>query len=322
MSKLLRVPFALDENNQLLNPANAEKGKIYFCPVCNEPVIYRHGEKEKRVAHFAHKVSGSCNQETITHKTAKLLIQKAVDDWKSGKGETPIIERACQGCGKTMPQQLPEKVDKALLEYRLENGFIVDVALMVKDKPQAAIEIWVTHAVDRIKASNLSVPFIELDGYGVIENPMVWQPMVDNFKPLLCNECKSIYLKFQAKATQVAKACNLVLPNSYYRHGICKCWKCKREIIVFAWVKDVMHDNSAPKIQPPPRTVQYRFSKTVGDKYWVNSCPYCQSIQGDFFLYCEPDGAFFGVNCTEDSVTAFESDMFRIASHAKRLGYL
>jgi hypothetical protein len=316
----LRVPFAVDDEERLYNPTIAEKGKNYFCPACREPVIFKQGEI--RTAHFAHKVSETCNQETITHKTAKLLIQKAVDEWKSGKSKSPTLQRACQICGTSISQLLPEKVDSAILEYRLADGSIADVALIVEDMAQAAIEIRVTHAVDEIKVNRLPVPFIELNGYEIIENPAVWKPITDNFKPLTCDQCKLTYSRFQAKVRQIAKASGLELPSTYYRHGFCKCWKCKREIVVFAWPKDGIHDNSAPKIKPPPSTVQYRYSKTAGNKYWVNTCPYCQSIQGDFFLYNEPDEPFFGLNCKEDSSTAFDRDMLKIAAYAVQIKLL
>jgi hypothetical protein len=313
----LRVPFAVDDEGRLYSPVSAEKGRNYFCPACQEPVIFRQGEI--RVAHFAHKVSDTCNQETITHKTAKLLVQKAVHEWKAGKSNSPMLQRVCQICGASGSQPLPDKVDSAILEYRLEDGSVVDVALMVEHSAQAAVEIKVTHAVDELKANSLHVPFIELDGYEVIENPTVWKSITDNFKSLTCCKCKSIYLKFQDKTRQIAKASNIELPAAYYRYGLCKCWKCKREIIVLAWPKDGMHDDSAPKVKPRPRTVQYRFSKTVGSKYWVNTCPYCQSIQGDFFLYREPDGPFFTIDVEEDSPAAFDRDMMRIAVHSLKL---
>lgn len=316
----LRVPFAVDDEERIYSPATAEKDGNYSCPACGEPVIFKQGEI--RIAHFAHKVSDICSQETITHKTAKLLVQKAVREWRSGKGNSPTLQRACQICGTSISQLLPGKVDSAVLEFRLADGWIADVALLVGEIAQAAVEIRVTHAVDEIKANRLPVPFIELDGYEVIENPTVWKPITDNFKPLTCDKCKSAYLRFQAKVKQVAEISNLELPTAYYRYGFCKCWKCKREIIVFAWPKDGMHDDAAPKAKPIPRTVQYRFSKTVGDKYWVNTCSYCQSIQGDFFLYSEPDGPFFAVNVEEDSPMAFDRDMMKIAEYAVQIGLL
>jgi len=317
----LRVPFAFDDEEQIHTPENAEKGRTYFCPACREPVILKQGEI--KTAHFAHKVSESCNQESIIHKTAKLLVQKAVEAWKAGKSESPTLLRKCQICGKSVNQTLPEKIESATLEYKLSDGSIVDVALLVEGVPQAAVEIRATHAVDDIKAKRLSVPFIELDANEVIQNPTLWNPIKDNFKPLVCSQCRSTWLRFQAKAKQIAQATNVELPTAYYRYGIHKCWKCKREILVFTWPSGedkapVLFENQAPKLKPIPRTIQYRFSKMAGTTYWVNTCPYCKAIQGDFFLNMEPDGAFFGVHCVDDSPTAFENDMLRIAAHAAR----
>ncbi|MFM8332818.1 MAG: competence protein CoiA family protein [Candidatus Methylumidiphilus sp.] len=310
----LRVPFVIDDEGRLYSPATAEKTGNYACPACREPVIFKHGKV--KIPHFAHKATVTCNQETVTHKIAKMLIQNAVRDWKLGKGKQPIIQRACQVCGVSINQPLPEKVDGAVLEFRLTDGSIVDVALTVREIAQAAVEIKVTHAVDEIKILRLSLPFIELNGDEVIRNPLVWKPIADKFKPLTCDNCKAAYVKFQAKAEQVAKVCGIELPTAYYRHGLCTCWKCKREIIVFAWPKNGIHDDSPPKIKPVPKTVQYRYSNTLNGKYWVNTCPYCQSIQGDFFLHRESDGPFFAVNIEEDYPTEFRKDMLKIAAHA------
>jgi ssDNA-binding Zn-finger/Zn-ribbon topoisomerase 1 len=316
----LVVPFAIDEAGRLCRPATAERGKSYRCPACREPIVFRQGKI--KVPHFAHKVSDACNQETIVHKTAKLLIQTVVQEWKSGKSNSPAVQRACEICGTSVSQPLPEKVDGAVLEYRLGDGSVADIALMVGDMAQAAVEVRVTHAVGEVKANRLPIPFIEVDGYDIIENATAWKPTIDNFRPLTCERCKSAYSRFRARAKRVAKANNLELPTEYYRHGLHKCWKCKHEIIVFGWPKDAMHDNSAPKTEPLPRTVQYRYSGTAGFKYWANTCPHCRSIQGDFFLYAEPDGPFFSVHFGADSPTAFGKDMMKIASHAAQIGFL
>ena len=87
----LFVPFAVDNEGRLCSPETAEKGRSYFCPACHETVILKHG-KIRRV-HFAHKIDGSCNQETIIHKTAKQLVQKAVHEWKTGKSDSPTLQR-------------------------------------------------------------------------------------------------------------------------------------------------------------------------------------------------------------------------------------
>lgn len=88
-------------------------------------------------------------------------------------------------------QALPDKVDRAILEYRMPEGSIVDIALMVANEAAAAIEIRVTHAVDENKAKSLSVPFIELDGQAVIENPTIFQPIRDHFLPFFLQKVQT-----------------------------------------------------------------------------------------------------------------------------------
>ena len=240
----LRVPFAFDDEKRLYAPQTAEKGKHYFCPACKDAVILRKGEI--KTAHFAHKVSETCNQETILHKTAKQCIVEVISDWKSGKIDAPILKRVCEICRKSVDQPLPDKVERAVLEYRMSDGFVVDVALMVGNEPAAAIEIRVSHAVDENKAELLSVPFIELDGQSVLENPTIFEPIRDHFFPFTCGVCKRAKALFQVKVNEIAKQTGIKLPDRYYRYGFCECWRCKREIIVYAWPKASEWDNSAP----------------------------------------------------------------------------
>ena len=316
----LRVPFAFDDEKRLYDPQTAEKGKHYFCPACQDTVIFRKGEI--KTAHFAHKASETCNQETILHKTAKQRIVEVISDWKSGKIDAPILKRTCEICRKFTDQPLPDKVEYAMLEYRILDGFIVDVALIVENKPVAAIEIRVTHAVNESKAELLSVPFIELEGQKVIENPTIFEPTRDCFLPFTCGACKRARKLFQVKVKEIARQTGIELPARYYRYGFCECWKCKREIIVFAWPKASEWDNSAPKMEPIPQTIQYRYSNTIGGKYWVNTCPRCKSIQGDWFLFSEPDGPFFGIRCEENSQEAYHKDMKNIIGYAVYNGML
>ena len=124
---------------------------------------------------------------------------------------------------------------------------------------------------------------------------------------------------FFEKASQVAKKAGQALPASPYRYGIAKCWKCKEDVLVFSWPG---HDAEAGPASPPlprPPTVQFRYSRTAGVKYWANTCPYCRSLQGDFYLY---DGPFLcGLSLTDD-LDSLKVDMLRIAEHAEFDGIL
>ena len=314
----LRVPFAFDDEKKLYDPEAAEKGKRYFCPACQDTVILRKGEI--KTAHFAHKVSEICNQETILHKTAKQLIVDVISDWKSGKIDAPVLKRTCEICRQPKDQPLPDKVECAMLEYRMSDGFIVDVALMVENKPAAAIEIRVNHAVDENKAKLLSIPFIELEGQKVVENPTIFEPIWDRFQPLTCTTCKQAKVQYLVKVNEVAEQTGVELPDRYYRYGLYECRRCKREIIVFAWHK--ISKGAAPNGKPIPRMIQRRYFNSAGCNYWVNICPYCESFWGDWILFSESDGPFFGIPCEENSQDAYNRDMENIINYAVYRGML
>lgn len=308
----LRVPFAFDDEKKLYDPEAAEKGKCYFCPACQDTVILRKGKI--KTPHFAHKVSETCNQETIIHKTAKQLIVDIISDWKSDKTDAPVLKRTCEICRQSKDQSLPDKVECAMLEYRMSDGFIVDVALMVENEPAAAIEIRVSHAVDENKAELLSVPFIELEGQKVVENPTVFEPVLDRFLSFTCGACKQAKAQFEIKVKEIAKQTGVELPDRYYRYGLYECRRCKREIIVFAWPK--ISKGAAPNGKPIPRIIQRRYFNFAGGNYWINICPYCESFWGHWILFSECDGPFFGIRCEENSQEAYHKDMQDIVGRA------
>lgn len=312
----LKVPCAIDSEGNISYPCDSERGNVYFCPACGCRVILRKGSV--KTAHFAHDRDAVCAQETILHKTAKLLIQKAVRDWKKGEGERPAFVRACQICSGKAEQPVPDKVDDALLEYRLPNGYVVDVALMVNGEVEAAVEVHVTHAVDETKAQGLFIPFLEVSGLAVVEDPYRWVSLLDYFQPITCRNCRITFDKFQLKTKELAHRAGIVLPSSYYRYGICQCWKCNREILVFDWPERGW-SQAKPLQMPVPKTIQYRYSKTVNQKYWVNTCSYCHSIQGDFYL-----GNVFYIDSDlqDSSPESFIKDLMKIALNAAYEGLL
>jgi hypothetical protein len=310
----VRIPYALDAEGRLVSIQEAGRNLPYFCPLCKNPVIVRKGEI--RIHHFSHKVSDVCTQETVIHKLAKLRIQQAVLAWKKDPSiSAPKIIRKCLYCQKLHLQSIPNKVDRADLEVLLSDGSIADVALMVNDQPAAVIEVRVTHAVDEEKALSLPVSFIEVDGIEVVKDPFQLNPIVDNFKPYVCRECNKVLEAFMRRAKIIAEKTHLQLPESYYRYGISRCWKCKEKILVFSWPNHFPGEPDEPLIKPKPYTIKYRYSKTAETKYWINTCPFCDNSQGDHFLYNESLEPFCGIYCTDDDSNGFLFDMLQIAHY-------
>ena len=308
----LKIPVAVvSTTGEVVNAENALKGEVYLCPQCATTLILKKGEV--KIAHFAHKPNDVCSTETVIHKTAKLLIQAEVRDWKAGLKEAPTLVRRCGTCKLRKAQKLPDKVMEALLEYRLPEGYITDIALIGKDaQVEAAIEVKVSHAIGDDKANNLSIPYFEVDGNDIIVNPSTWIPLRDGFRPITCKKCRENPKLFQKRCQEIAQDCKIKLPTEYYRYAPIKCWKCTKETLVFSWPGH--KNNIEPRPAGRPRTVQYRYSKVVGGKYWANVCGHCDILQGDFFLYAEPDSPLFGFDCSGDSEDDFKRDIARIAN--------
>lgn len=94
---------------------------------------------------------------------------------------------------------------------------------------------------------------------------------------------------------EVAKECGVLLPvESKYEYALHICYKCEKQMIVFDWSNSEMWSKEEPP-EPIPKTVQKRYTQTIGESYWANVCPFCNSVQGDWYLNMEPGGAFSGM---------------------------
>jgi len=85
------------------------------------------------------------------------------------------------------------------------------------------------------------------------------------------------------------------LPNLYFQQPFNStmyefrdyhCWKCQQAMIVFNWKGHLLYQQCPPP-EPIPPSIQYRFSRSVRMKYWVNVCLECDAIQGDNFVFEE-----------------------------------
>ena len=61
-------------------------------------------------------------------------------------------------------------------------------------------------------------------------------------------------------------------------------------------------------IQNRVPTFKFKFSKTVGQKYYANTCPKCGYISGEFSLHSEPGAPFFPSD-KEDAKTLFMTEI-------------
>lgn len=69
----------------------------------------------------------------------------------------------------------------------------------------------------------------------------------------------------------------------------------EQEVFVLSDVV-VLPINILEYLQKRVPTFKLKYSKTVGDKYYANTCPRCGMLSGDFYLHSEPGAPFFPVD--------------------------
>ena len=294
----LAVPVAHTSEGKSVCPRDADRKDEHYCPACEEKLIYRVGEVMR--PHFAHHGGDPCSSpETILHHAAKRRLARTIRQWVEGKCQAPRFARECKLCGKPkVEQKIPDSITEARLEQVLPNGYRPDVLLLAGEddpEPAAAIEVVVTHTVDNQKGEDLSLPWIEVAAESVMEemgeqDPECFEVERDGLGKPLCTGCGQRLADLRRKLEDLLGRWNVDWQEGVYRIGIQDCWNCGVTIPVFDWGGG-MHSTDKPPA-PRPRTVQYRYSNTVGSKYWANTCPECNQIQGDWPLRKKRDGAF------------------------------
>lgn len=73
-----------------------------------------------------------------------------------------------------------------------------------------------------------------------------------------------------------------------YRARLHQCYRCREYIVVFTWLEHEMWSQAMPP-KPIPRSIKYRYSKSLQKKYWVNTCQQCGATQGDGFVHSQKD---------------------------------
>lgn len=299
MDAELLVPYGVNPDGLLVRAADSDRRTEYRCPECQSHLVLKAGEIV--VHHFAHKADTACTGETIAHETAKRLLAQVIHEQTAITNPRTIsLECTCDRCASAFPVRLPQdSFTGVAVEHRVDD-FVCDVVGLRNNGVALALEVLATHAVPEAKARTLSVPWIEITAEAVLADPYQWTPINSRLKPVVCPSCKG----FLGKLKVLAERWDIPLdPLAGYRDparatylaAIERCWKCDEEILLFWWAGVPFCELEPPK--PRPRTIQYRYSNTFGGKYWANTCPACDALQGDnvVFLGLKGTPAFNGL---------------------------
>lgn len=144
-----------------------------------------------------------------------------------------------------------------------------------------------------------------------------WDPRAKTWF-LPAGKAQEPFLAWIPRAMWGPKDFTTLIPPIYQVESRMICWKCRQSVRVVTVASAQLIDHSLDEDGPfnPPRSI-YTFSyvfwlpmplltelrrvnpwyrkarSEMADKtYYMNHCP-CGACFGDFFLHCEPDGAFF-----------------------------
>ena len=285
--KHLRLPYALTSLERLVSADDANRDEQHYCPNCGKAVTLRRGDVRK--AHFAHRSGTDCKPESVIHKIAKRLIGEVININAMSNDQVITIERECENCGLPAAQDLAPGTFTSSSEEEWVGTYKVDVAGFRGTEVALGIEIFHKHAVPEEKAGNLAVHWIELDAQAVIDNPFHWKPTKGRLKKVaLCQPCRKKVRRVKRNMDRwnVPPHLYTVILNPERAAFVARtdsCWKCNTEVPVFWW-KGVPFDEGEPP-SPRPSTIQFRYSKQYGGKYWVNTCAKCKSTLGDNYVY-------------------------------------
>jgi ssDNA-binding Zn-finger/Zn-ribbon topoisomerase 1 len=302
----LAVPFAYRSDGVPVRPAQAHRDTDYFCPACDEELIYRSGDIVR--PHFAHRGDSPCSSpETILHHVAEHELAKAIEQWLDGEAPARVFVRECRVCREiVVDQKVPDSVTGVAVERAIRGEYQPDVILLAGQGDDAhavaAFEVFVTHEIGETKSEGLDLPWIEVTAETVIQGrlpPASFEVRRDGLCNMMFAQSGQRLHTLRDRVDEILDRWNVDRTGNPYVIGIQERWSCGATIPVFKWGAP-MHLTYRP-LSSRPRTIKYRYSKTIGSKYWANTCPNCNRTQGDFPLRTR-SGAAFGPTYDEKSI--------------------
>lgn len=289
----VQYPVAIGDDGVVYRASHAPRTRRYTCPACGSGMILKRGIQ--RVAHFAHEPSATCDEGEATRLLALHLLRDVIAHWVHGNGEAPLIQRACDRCGRTLWQSLPPDLTGASTE-----SAGADLILVTPSGPWLAILMDLDddtlHPTDPTRSGT---PWIVLSARAIMHNPVRWTPIRSSGMSLRCSTCLQAStadtggpaltpLPSQAAAQAVVEYRRVLqqllghglgstaLPTTYYRYLPVRCWLCGGVAVVYWWPG--MREGNPPLQHPVPHTIRMvPISVSRFPQAWFSTCPQCHA---------------------------------------------
>lgn len=208
------VPFALDEEDRRVHPKLCKRPWAnHYCPFCDGDVshversrAHKSSDPSKRTLfsqsrYFRH-VRETCHEPMSDYEDWRrprgdagggeserhAQIKRQIHEWLDLEGSLEL-HYYCMGCHSARIERCPlPDFSEVVEEHDLPCGRRVDLALLDEEGvPVLAIEVAVTHALERDKRADLEVPWIEVDHFDVRGDRVLHVRTCDT--PRYCSKC-------------------------------------------------------------------------------------------------------------------------------------
>tara|TARA_Y100000589_G_scaffold178688_1_gene169263 strand:+ start:1382 stop:2368 length:987 start_codon:yes stop_codon:yes gene_type:complete len=289
------VPFGINNSGHLIAAQSIQVGGTYTCPYCGEALMCDLSSMQNKM--LIHPETNNCISLSDSYKKAKKLIKDVILENK--KAETTIqIHQNCYQCLKEIQRDIKYCTFEGVQTDYYYHDSVCDVIGQFSHKGQSiylGIEIvseqeqdWRPYSISNGSALR---SWIKLKASDVLKEPYNWRPLNSKLSPKLCQSCSNTSKK---GSKIIAVADKYSIPRELYTTArkspgkpfiadIETCYRCSEIIPVFWWLGTPFCEDEPPF--PRPYTIELRFSKQYGGKYWANTCPNCKSIQGDNHLH-------------------------------------
>lgn len=287
--KALLYTVAKDVNSNLVDAKNAEKGRLFFCPLCNTALTLRKsgkiGKGTKR-PHFAHRtLTPNCTPETALHHLFKHLLAAKFE--RHLEKQTPLeFAWKCTYCFERHSGNLMKKTRSVKVEYDL-TVCRPDIALLdCEGRVFAVVEIVVTH-----KPEESVVKFYEENRISLIQIELTSDEDIDNLDNKIANPDR-VGLCYNPRCEK----CGQHKQRTKMTIVECTCWSCGSPMKVaivhgnqLRWGSHIGPDRfTKGEIEFAKRQgviLNSKYSETVKQRYMANSCPKCPAFVGNHYLF-------------------------------------
>lgn len=198
----LKVPYALNEEGEVVAALTAPKAGSYTCLECGQALALRRRRGQR--PHFTHHAATlqNCSGESAIHLAAKHLLKEQLEQELVQHGAVtfqlpcPGIEGHCRDRA-LHSHRLPVTTWDAVPLEVAHQGFRFDVAVTQGGRAVIGFEVYFRHEVPEHKAEALDVPWLEL----LAEDILAYRPRVPWRSPVAARRCEAC----QALAVRLEK---------------------------------------------------------------------------------------------------------------------